>query len=55
MLQNFLVRDLQIFVLSYSVCYTRLEKLTNDKHSSLLWKTIIYRQKSFIALGPGQM
>ena len=33
--------------------YTRLEKLARDKHSSLLQKSVIYRQKSFITLGPG--
>jgi hypothetical protein len=30
-----------------------LKKLTNDKHSSLLRKSVIYGQKSFIILGPG--
>ncbi len=30
----------------------RLEKLTNDKHSSLFLKYVIYGQKSFITLGP---
>ncbi len=30
-----------------------LEKLTNDKHSSLLRKYVIYGQKSFITMGPG--
>ncbi len=34
--KTFSVRDLQIFVLSQSVCQTRPEKLTNDKHSNLL-------------------
>ncbi len=29
-----------------------LKKLTNDKHSSLLRKSVIYRQKSFITLSP---
>jgi hypothetical protein len=29
------------------------EKLTNEKHSSLLRKSVIYGQKSFITLGPG--
>ncbi len=32
---------------------TRLEKLVRDKHSSLLWKSVHYRQKSFIILAPG--
>jgi len=30
-----------------------MEKLTNDKHSSLLRKSVNYGQKSFITLGPG--
>ncbi len=51
--KNFFVRDLRIFVLSYSVRQTRLEKLTNNKHSSLLQKPVIYGQISFITLGPG--
>jgi hypothetical protein len=29
------------------------EKLTNDKHSSLLQKSVIYGPKSFITMGPG--
>jgi hypothetical protein len=53
MLHNFFVRDLQIFELSFSVCWTRLEKLTNDKHSSLLGNLVINRQKSFLPLGLG--
>jgi hypothetical protein len=31
------------------------KKLTNDKHSSLLRKSVIYGQKSFITLGPGDV
>ncbi len=31
---------------------TRLERLARDKHSSLLQKSINYRQKGFITLGP---
>ncbi len=31
------------------------KNLTNDKHSSLLWKAIINGQKSFISLGPRVM
>ncbi len=41
-----------IYVLSQSVCQTRLEKLTNDKHSSSLRKSVIYRQKKFYNIGP---
>ncbi len=52
--KTFFVRDLQIFVLSQSVCCTRLKKLTKYKHSSLLRKTVIYGQKSFLALVPGR-
>ncbi len=46
--KTFFVSDLRIFALSQSVFQTRLEKLTNDKHSSLLRKSVIYGQKSFI-------
>ncbi len=28
--------------------------LSNDKYSSLLRKSVIYRQKSFITFGPGE-
>ncbi len=52
--KTFSVRDLQTFVLRQSVCQTGPEKLTNDKHSSLLRKSVTYRQKSFIAQGPGR-
>jgi hypothetical protein len=34
--KTFYGRNLLTFVISLSVCQTRLEKLTNDKHSSLL-------------------
>jgi hypothetical protein len=30
----------------------RLEKFTNDKRSSLLWKSVIYGQKKFYNIGP---
>ncbi len=30
------------------------KRLTNDKHSSLIRKSVIYEQKSFITLGPGR-
>jgi hypothetical protein len=35
--------------------FVRLDwkKLTNDKHSSLLRKSVIYGQKNFISLAPG--
>ncbi len=46
------VCDLHIFVLNQSVLLHYPEKLTNDKHSSLLRKFVIYRQKSFITLTP---
>jgi hypothetical protein len=52
-IKPFLARNLRIFILSSNVCYTRLEKLATDKHSSLLRKVVHYGQKSFIALGPG--
>jgi hypothetical protein len=50
--KTFFVRDLRILILRYSVCQTRLEKLTNDKHSNLLWKSVIYGQKKFYNIGP---
>ncbi len=28
------------------------KKLTDDKHSSLLWKSVIYGQKKFYNIGP---
>jgi hypothetical protein len=31
-----------------------MEMLTNDKHSSLMRKSLIYGQKSFITLAPGR-
>jgi hypothetical protein len=35
--------------------FVRLDqKHTNDKHSSLLRKSVIYGQKSFMTLGPGR-
>jgi hypothetical protein len=39
----------------YARVFVRLDckKLTNDKHSSLLRKSVIYGQKSFITLDPG--
>jgi hypothetical protein len=49
----FFVCDFWIFVLSWSVYQTRPEMLTNDKHTSLLQKSVIYEQKSFITMGPG--
>ncbi len=52
MLKNFFVPDLRIFVLSKSVGWTRMEKFTKDKHSSLLRKSVIMDKKSFITLGP---
>ncbi len=42
--------NLRIYV---SVCYTRLEKFPKDKHSTLLRKSVIYVQKSFITLTTG--
>ncbi len=46
------VRYLRIFVLSQSVCQTRLENIARNKHSSLLRKLVKYRQKSIITFGP---
>jgi hypothetical protein len=47
--KTFYGRNLQIFVL-----FVRLDwkKLTNDKYSSLLQKSIIYRQKKVYNIGP---
>ncbi len=45
------VRDLWIFVLNQSVCLTRLENLTNDKHSSLLQKYVICIRKKCYNIG----
>jgi hypothetical protein len=49
MLQNFFVRNFE-FSKEASVCWTSLEKLTRDKHSSLLRKLVNDGQKSFITL-----
>ncbi len=46
------LRNLQIFVVSKSVCKTRLEKLAVDKHSSLLRKNLIYGREKFYNIGP---
>ncbi len=50
--ETFYVRDLWILVLSSSVCQTRPEKLTNDKHSSLLRKSVNYGQRKIYNIGP---
>ncbi len=50
---TFFVPDLRVFVLSQSVCQTRLEKLSNDNYSSLSQKSIVQGQKCFVTLGPG--
>ncbi len=50
--KTFSVCDFRIFVLCESVCLTRPEKLSNDNHSSLLWKSLIYVKKSFKTFGP---
>jgi hypothetical protein len=49
--KTFSVRDLQIFAQSSSVSQTRPEKLTNDKHSNLSRKSVIYGQKKFYNIG----
>ncbi len=46
------VRNLPILVLNDSACYARLEKLANDKHSSLLQKLVNYSCKSQITVSP---
>ncbi len=50
--KTFFVRNLRIFVQIYSVCQTRLEELSRDKHSSLLQKFVNYRQIKFYNIGP---
>ncbi len=44
--------NLPIFLISNSVCNTRLEKLARGKHNSQR-KFVNYGQKSFITLAPG--
>ncbi len=51
MLGNFF-HPLRIFVISQSVCETRLEKLARDKHSSLLRKLVDNGQKKFYNFEP---
>jgi hypothetical protein len=53
MLKNCFACNLRIFVLSKSVCQTRLKSLPGTKHSISLQKRINYGEKSFITLGPG--
>ncbi len=50
--KTFLVRNLQIFVVSWNVCKVRPEKLTRDKHSGLLRKFVNYRLKKVYNIGP---
>ncbi len=50
--KTFLVRDLRIFILSQSVCYTRLKKLARYKTLQFLQKFVNYRQKKFYNIGP---
>jgi hypothetical protein len=49
--KTFFFRDLLIFVLSSSVCWTTLEKLARDKHSSLVRKSVKLRTKKFYNIG----
>ncbi len=49
--KNFFACNLQFFVISQSVCQTRLEKLARDKHSSLLCKFVNYGRKKFYNVG----
>ncbi len=51
--KTFYRRDLRIFKLTTVFVRLDWKKLTNDKHSSLLRKSVIYGQKSFITLSPG--
>ncbi len=50
--ETFFVRHLRIFILIQSVCQSWLDKLTKDKHSSLLRKSVIYGQEQFYNIGP---
>ncbi len=52
MLEIFFARNLQIFVVSLSVCPRQAFPNQFNKHSSLVWKFINYGQKSFITLAP---
>ncbi len=45
------VRDSRIFVISYSVCETMLEKFARDKYSSLLRKSVNQSRKKFYNIG----
>jgi hypothetical protein len=40
------------FCTKIEVCWTRLEKLARDKHSSLVQKFVNYEQKKFYDIGP---
>ncbi len=50
--KTFLVHNLQIFILSLSVCQTRFEKFARDKHSSLLQKSVNHDCKRFYNIEP---
>ncbi len=47
MLRKIYVRNLQTFLLSYSVHYTRLKKFASYKHSSVLWTPLNYGHQKF--------
>ncbi len=47
-----IVCDLRIFIRSFSVCKTKLEKYVKAKHSSFLQKLVNYEQKKFYNIGP---
>ncbi len=51
--KSIFARNLRIFVVSQSVCKTRLTMLASDKHSSILREFVNYRQKSSITLTLG--
>jgi len=48
--KTFFARKLLIFILSLSVCWTKMEKLTEDQYSCLFKKSVIDRLNSFITL-----
>ncbi len=50
--KTFLPVIYDFFIISSSVCYTRLQKLAKYKQSSLLQKIIAYGQESFVKLAP---
>ncbi len=49
---TFYIRNLQIFVLSYSIRTWKAFQAWFNKHSSLVWKFVNYGRKKYYNIGP---